>query len=69
MKTAKVRRTETQKRTSARDRQSAATAVAIPPEARRSTAAALLKYAPGWTGDDLEDVIAAVKGTRAKTRF
>jgi len=41
----------------------------IPPEARRSTAAALLKHAPGWTGDDLEDVIATVKGTRTKTRF
>ena len=41
----------------------------IPPEARRSTAAALLKHAPGWSGDDLEDVIATVKGTRTKTRF
>ena len=41
----------------------------IPPEARRSTAAALLKHAQGWNGDDLEDVIATVKGTRTKTRF
>jgi len=50
-------------------RQSSGTITAIPPEARRSTAAALLKHAPGWTGDDLEDVIATVTATRTKTRF
>ena len=41
----------------------------IPAESRRSTAAALLKHAPGWTGRDLDEVIATVRGTRAKTRF
>jgi hypothetical protein len=41
----------------------------IPPEARRSTAATLLKHAPGWAGDDLEEVIEIVTRTRAKTRF
>jgi hypothetical protein len=42
---------------------------ALPPEARRSTGAALLKHAPGWAGDDLEEVLQIVTGTRAKTRF
>ena len=41
----------------------------IPVEDRRSTAASLLTQAPGWTGDDLQDVIATVRGTRTKTRF
>jgi hypothetical protein len=41
----------------------------IPPAARRPTAAALLKHALGWTGNDLQDVIAIVQGTRTKTRF
>lgn len=43
--------------------------VAIPPEARRSTAAALLKHAGKWTGDDLDKVIDIVTQTRSKTRF
>jgi hypothetical protein len=42
---------------------------AIPPEARRSTGASLSKHAPGWAGDDLEDVIEIVTQTRVKTRF
>jgi hypothetical protein len=41
----------------------------LPPEARRSTAASLLKHAPGWAGDDLDEVIELVTGTRTKTRF
>jgi hypothetical protein len=69
MKTAKTRATETSKRGQASRRESTRKVAAIPPEARRSTAAALLKHAPGWSGDDLHDVIATVVGTRAKTRF
>ena len=42
---------------------------AIPPEARRSTGASLVKHAPGWAGDDLEEVIKIVTQTRVKTRF
>jgi len=68
MKTAKPR-VEKGERTSARRRRASGTVVAIPADARRSTAAALLKHAPGWTGDDLQDVIATVTKTRAKTRF
>ncbi|HUP49527.1 MAG TPA: hypothetical protein VNA04_12130 [Thermoanaerobaculia bacterium] len=41
----------------------------IPAEARRSTAAALLKHAPGWAGDDLDEVIEIVAETRTKARF
>ena len=69
MKTAKARPAETPKRSQTAQRDSAGIAAAIPAEARRSTAAALLKHAPGWSGDDLADVIAIVTGTRAKTRF
>ena len=69
MKTAKAQLAETPKRRQATRRDSVGKAAAIPAEARRSTAAALLKHAPGWSGDDLADVIATVTGTRAKTRF
>jgi hypothetical protein len=41
----------------------------LPPESRRSTGAALLKHAPGWAGDDLQEVLQIVTGTRTKTRF
>lgn len=57
---------ESRRRTSVR---STGRGVALPPEARRSTGAALLKHAPGWTGDDLEEVIEIVTRTRVKTRF
>ncbi len=50
-------------------RKAGGTIATIPPEARRSTAAALLKHAPGWAGDDLAEVIAMVTKTRTKTRF
>ena len=69
VKTAKARTAETQKRRTAGRREPAGKTETIPPEARRSTTAALLKHAPGWTGEDLEDVIATVTGTRTKTRF
>ena len=68
MKTAK-RHAEPQGKKTDSIRKSNGTIVTIPPEARRSTAAALLKYAPGWTGDDLDEVISIVKNTRTKTRF
>ncbi|HVR42123.1 MAG TPA: hypothetical protein VMS56_01655 [Thermoanaerobaculia bacterium] len=42
---------------------------AIPPADRRSTAAALLEHAAGWTGDDLDEVIEIVADTRTKARF
>jgi hypothetical protein len=42
---------------------------AIPPESRRSTAAALLKHAGKWAGDDRDEVIETVTQTRSKTRF
>lgn len=42
---------------------------AIPPDARRSTGAALLKHASGWAGDDLDEVIEIVAETRTKARF
>ncbi len=61
--------TPSPKRSQTARRDSAGSAAAIPAEARRSTTAALLKHAPGWSGDDLADVIATVTGTRAKTRF
>jgi hypothetical protein len=68
MKTAKPRQ-EAHERKRPSGRKPSGKIAIIPPEARRSTAAALLKHAPGWTGDDLKDVIATVKGTRTKTRF
>lgn len=68
MKTAKPRVEAHERRRSSRGKVSGKIAI-VPPAARRSTAAALLKHAPGWTGDDLQDVIAIVKGTRTKTRF
>ncbi|HUP59750.1 MAG TPA: hypothetical protein VNA69_04960 [Thermoanaerobaculia bacterium] len=68
MKTAKPR-AETHERKRPSGRNASGKIAIIPPEARRSTAAALLKHAPGWAGDDLEDVIATVIGTRTKTRF
>jgi len=68
MKTAKPR-TETHERKRSSGRRLSGKIAIIPPEARRSTAATLLKHATGWTGDDLENVIATVKGTRTKTRF
>jgi len=69
MKTAKTRAADRPKRRQTGRRESARKVAAIPPEGRRSTAAALLEHAPGWSGGDLEDVIATVTGTRAKTRF
>lgn len=68
MKTAKPR-LETHERKSGARHEVSGTIVALPPDARRSTAAALLKHAPGWTGDDLAEVIAIVAKTRMKTRF
>lgn len=68
MKTAKAR-AEVHERKRAGGRKPSGKIAILPPEARRSTAAALLKHAPGWTGDDLENVIATVKGTRTKTRY
>lgn len=68
MKTAK-RHAATSDRKAGAYRKPAGTIAPIPPEARRSTAAALLKHAPGWAGDDLAEVIATVKNTRTKTRF
>lgn len=68
MKTAK-KQAERQGKKPGVPRSASGTVATIPPEARRSTAAALLKYAPGWTGDDLDEVIAIVKNTRTKTRF
>jgi hypothetical protein len=68
MKTVKAETPATQKRRRG-PRQSQAKSASIPPESRRSTVAALLKHAPGWVGDDLDEVIETVRGTRAKTRF
>jgi hypothetical protein len=68
MKTAKPRAERPDRKAGTR-RQTHGTITAVPSEARRSTAAALLKHAPGWTGDDLDDVIAIVTKTRLKTRF
>lgn len=67
MKTAKAPTADQGKKPTAR--KTVRKAVPIPPESRRSTAAALLKHAQGWTGGDLDEVIATVRGTRAKTRF
>ena len=41
----------------------------IPPEARPSTAASLLKYAGTWEGDDLEECLRMVYATRSKAKF
>ncbi len=41
----------------------------LPPEARPSTAASLLKYAGTWVGDDLEECLRDVYANRAKSRF
>lgn len=68
MKTVKAPMADEQPKTTAR-RKTVRKAVPLPSESRRSTVAALLKHAPGCTGGDLEDVIATVRGTRAKTRF
>jgi predicted secreted protein len=38
-------------------------------EGRRSTAASLLRSAPGWSGEDLEDVVRIVTESRSKARF
>jgi hypothetical protein len=69
MKTAKARTAAPEQRKTPSRREPEGKTTVIPVEARRSTAAALLKHAPGWTGDDLSNVIATVTGTRAKTRF
>jgi len=69
MKTAKPRVESDNKRNAAPRRRASGTVATIPPDARRSTAAALLEHAPGWTGDDLDAVIATVTKTRTKTRF
>jgi hypothetical protein len=41
----------------------------IPPEARPSTAASLLKYAGTWEGDDLEECLRLVYATRSKAKL
>jgi hypothetical protein len=71
MKPAKVRHTVRHKKTASKVLRPAGPKrfSAISPEARRSTAAALVKHAPGWAGDDLEEVMDIVIRTRAKTRF
>jgi hypothetical protein len=38
-------------------------------EGRRSTAASLLRSAPGWCGEDLDDIVRIVTDTRSKARF
>lgn len=38
-------------------------------EGRRSTAASLLRSAPGWSGGDLDDIVRIVTRTRSKPRF
>ena len=38
-------------------------------EGRRSTAASLLRSAPGWCGDDLDEIVRIVTETRSKARF
>ena len=38
-------------------------------EGRRSTAASLLRSAPGWCGEDLDDIVRIVAETRSKARF
>jgi len=38
-------------------------------EGRRSTAASLLRSAPGWCGEDLEEIVRIVTETRPKARF
>jgi len=38
-------------------------------EGRRSTAASLLRSAPGWSGEDLDDIVRIVTETRSKARF
>ena len=69
MKSAQTRTEEKQSgRTPAR-RNPARKPAPISPESRRSTAAALLKHAPGWAGDDLDEVFSTVRGMRAKTRL
>jgi hypothetical protein len=68
MKTAKPR-AETHGKKTGTNHKVRGTVAVMPPEARRSTAAALLKHAPGWAGDDLDEVIAIVAATRTKTRF
>jgi hypothetical protein len=68
MKTAKPR-AETHGRKRGAHRKVRGTVAPMPPEARRSTAAALLKHAPGWAGNDLDEIIAIVATTRTKTRF
>lgn len=77
MKTAKARRPSQTKpaakaaKTTTRAADGRITVVlpAIPPESRRSTAAALLRHAGKWSGDDLDEVIETVTQTRSKTRF
>ena len=61
--------TQTKTRAESGERKRSRKIATIPADARRSTAAALLKHAPGWSGGDLAEVIATVKGTRTKTRF
>ena len=41
----------------------------VPPEARPSTAASLLRYAATWVGDDLEECLKDVYANRTKARF
>ena len=38
-------------------------------EGRRSTAASLLRSAPGWCGEDLDDIVRIVTESRSKARF
>jgi hypothetical protein len=41
----------------------------VPPEARPSTAASLLKHAGTWVGDDLEECLKDVYANRTQARF
>jgi hypothetical protein len=41
----------------------------VPPEARPSTAASLLRYAGTWVGDDLQECLNDVYANRTKSRF
>ena len=47
----------------------ASTSQSLQAEGRRSTAASLLRSAPGWCGEDLDEIVRIVTETRAKARF
>jgi hypothetical protein len=48
---------------------SASASRSLAAEGRRSTAASLLKSAPGWCGEDLDDIVRIVTESRSKARF